>query len=167
MLAAAKAVLWIFCWKKAIQISQCSIFLPLALENARKRLGDKAANVRWLACDLTNFRPARQYYMARSRHLSFLHHPGTDRSIYEYCHLCRAAGWLHVIGTFSDKGPTECTSLPVKQYTEEALSSTLAPYFQKISCTTENHTTPFQTVQNFLFLQLSEDSRVENKVTTQ
>lgn len=123
-----------------------------ALENAKKRLGDKAAGVRWLACDLTNFRPARQYYIWHDR--ATFHFFTTPGQIAQYKNIASFAippGGYMVIGTFSDKGPAECSGLPVKQYTEETLGNTLAPHFQKIGCTAEIHTTPFQTTQDFIF----------------
>jgi len=55
------------------------------------------------------------------------------------------------IGTFSDKGPNKCSMLDVHQYTEEELQQQLTEGFEKLKCITEDHTTPFNTTQNFLF----------------
>jgi hypothetical protein len=56
-----------------------------------------------------------------------------------------------VIGTFSDSGPEKCSGLQVKQYNEQELQQQLSNGFEKIKCITEDHTTPFNTKQNFLF----------------
>ena len=56
-----------------------------------------------------------------------------------------------VVGTFSNNGPDKCSGLPIKQYSEAQLQQTLAKDFQKIKCITEDHVTPFDTVQNFTF----------------
>jgi hypothetical protein len=56
-----------------------------------------------------------------------------------------------VIGTFSDKGPEQCSMLKVHRYTEEELKKHLRAGFEKIRCITEDHVTPFNTIQNFLF----------------
>ncbi len=55
------------------------------------------------------------------------------------------------IGTFSDKGPKKCSMLEVHQYTEKELQEQLKDGFKKMKCITEDHTTPFNTTQNFLF----------------
>jgi hypothetical protein len=56
-----------------------------------------------------------------------------------------------VVGTFSENGPDKCSGLPVKQYTEDQLQSQLNEDFTKIRCIHEDHLTPFQAKQNFLF----------------
>lgn len=56
-----------------------------------------------------------------------------------------------VLGTFSKNGPTKCSGLDIQQYDEESLSSEFESGFEKIQCLTEDHTTPFGTVQNFVF----------------
>ena len=56
-----------------------------------------------------------------------------------------------VIGTFSENGPDKCSGLPIKQYTENQLQGQLQQDFEKIKCINEDHVTPFQTRQNFLF----------------
>jgi hypothetical protein len=55
------------------------------------------------------------------------------------------------IGTFSENGPTKCSGLDIKQYSEEKLTTELKKGFEKIRCVTEDHITPFQTTQNFMF----------------
>ena len=59
-------------------------------------------------------------------------------------------GYL-TIGTFSENGPTKCSGLDIKQYNEETLTNELNNGFNKIRCVTEDHLTPFNTTQNFLF----------------
>jgi len=56
-----------------------------------------------------------------------------------------------VIGTFSENGPTKCSGLEIKQYCEEKLTSELKNGFDKIRCIKEDHKTPFDTIQKFLF----------------
>jgi len=55
------------------------------------------------------------------------------------------------IGTFSDKGPKKCSGLDVHRYREEELQQKLKDGFEKLKCVTEDHTTPFKMIQNFLF----------------
>ena len=56
-----------------------------------------------------------------------------------------------IIGTFSTTGPEKCSGLPIKQYNEESISGLLKKWFEKIKCINVDHTTPFHTIQNFLF----------------
>jgi hypothetical protein len=55
------------------------------------------------------------------------------------------------IGTFSKNGPTKCSGLEIKQYTETALENEFSGSFEKLKCINEDHETPFETVQNFTF----------------
>ncbi len=68
-----------------------------------------------------------------------------------------------VIGTFSDNGPKKCSMLEVHRYTEKELQGQLEHGFEKIKCVTEDHITPFNTTQNYLFCSFK---RVEEKVAS-
>ena len=48
-------------------------------------------------------------------------------------------------------GPKKCSGLEIKQYNEDELTLELKNGFDKINCVTEDHITPFNTTQNFLF----------------
>ncbi|MBT1689795.1 class I SAM-dependent methyltransferase [Dawidia soli] len=123
-----------------------------ALENTRKRLGAKATNVRWIVSDVTAFEPSRRFTVWHDR--ATFHFLTTEIQIARYVQIASQAisydGYM-AIGTFSDNGPAKCSGLAIKQYSEDTLSQTLAGSFNKIRCVTEDHITPFQTVQNFLF----------------
>lgn len=56
-----------------------------------------------------------------------------------------------IIGTFSEQGPSKCSGIEIKQYSEATMTQRFIQYFEKIKCFTVNHTTPFNTVQNFIF----------------
>ena len=59
-------------------------------------------------------------------------------------------GYL-VLGTFSDNGPTKCSGLEIMQYNEASMSHRFETNFNRIKCITEDHLTPFNTIQNFVF----------------
>ncbi len=121
-----------------------------ALDRAKQRLGDKAAQVKWIVCDVTEFHPSATYDLWHDR--ATFHFLTTTDEIKTYITTARQAvkGFL-TLGTFSDKGPKKCSGLDVHQYSEEELQQQLTESFQKITCFTEEHTTPFNTTQNFLF----------------
>jgi ubiquinone/menaquinone biosynthesis C-methylase UbiE len=123
-----------------------------ALLRARERLGDKAKKVNWIVCDVTNFHPAHSYDLWHDR--ATFHFLTTEPQIAKYLSTARQAikvdGFL-TIGTFSKDGPRKCSGLYVKQYDEKTLAIELKNGFERIRCVTENHITPFNTTQNFLF----------------
>lgn len=121
-----------------------------ALERAKSRLGLKANKVKWITSDITEFEPDTTYDVWHDR--ATFHFLTTPEQISKYLNVAKKAitGYL-TVGTFSENGPTKCSGLPIKQYTELELQTELALGFKKIRCITEDHITPFQTVQNFLF----------------
>lgn len=121
-----------------------------ALDKAKKRLGDKANTINWVVSDITEFEPNTTFDVWHDR--ATFHFLTTTEQVAKYIETARKSvnGYL-TIGTFSENGPTKCSGLTIKQYTEESLTTELENGFDKIRCLTEDHTTPFQTTQNFLF----------------
>jgi predicted TPR repeat methyltransferase len=121
-----------------------------ALEKAKRRLGDKGKNIQWIVSDVTKFKPTTNYDVWHDR--ATFHFLTTPEEIETYIATANQAvsGYL-TIGTFSDNGPDKCSGLPIKKYSEEKLSVELQKGFNKIRCITEDHITPFDTKQHFLF----------------
>ena len=121
-----------------------------ALEKAKERLGDAAAKVKWIATDITAFEPAETYDIWHDR--AAFHFLTNQEQVSKYIDIAEKSitGFM-VLGTFSKDGPTKCSGLDIQQYDEESLSSEFESGFEKIQCLTEDHTTPFGTVQNFVF----------------
>ena len=123
-----------------------------AIERAKLRLGDRATKVNWIVSDVTEFHPSTTFDCWHDR--ATFHFLTTENEINEYIERAkeciRDKGFM-TIGTFSEKGPTKCSGLEIKQYTEESLENQLQKSFNKIRCITEDHITPFNTKQNFLF----------------
>ena len=121
-----------------------------ALERAKARLGEKANLVKWIVTDITAFRPTRTYAVWHDRAAFHFLTAAADIDVYLDTAAKAIDGYL-VIGTFSDNGPDKCSGLTIKKYSEEAMTRQLEPFFVKVRCLTEDHTTPFNTRQNFLF----------------
>jgi ubiquinone/menaquinone biosynthesis C-methylase UbiE len=121
-----------------------------ALEKAKQRLGSQAKKVKWIVSDITEFNPNTVFDVWHDR--AAFHFLTTNEQITKYINTARKAvkGFL-TIGTFSDKGPKKCSGLAIQQYTEETLTAQLQNGFDKICCINEEHITPFNTTQNFLF----------------
>lgn len=127
-----------------------------ALEKAKKRLGNQSVLVTWIVSNVTEFNPTTQYDVWHDRAtFHFLTH--TDQITQYLTVAAKAVTGYMTLGTFSATGPDKCSGLPVRKYSEETLSATLAQSFKKIKCITEDHITPFQTVQNFLFCSFRKD----------
>ena len=121
-----------------------------ALERAKKRLGDKASMVKWIVSDITSFQPTEKYDVWHDR--AVFHFLTTAGEVQQYISIAQQAVTDYmVIGTFSESGPEKCSGLHIRQYNEATLSQILKQYFDKLKCFTEDHITPFSTVQNFLF----------------
>lgn len=123
-----------------------------AIERAKNRLGEKAAKVHWVVSDIVDFDPPVQFDCWHDR--AAFHFLTTEENINRYVSITGNAikkdGYL-VIGTFSEQGPKKCSGLEIKQYSESSLSARFETSFEKIECFMEDHQTPFNTVQNFLF----------------
>jgi ubiquinone/menaquinone biosynthesis C-methylase UbiE len=121
-----------------------------SLEKAKKRLGEKAKKVKWIVTDILDFEPDTTYDLWHDR--ATFHFFTNDKEIKKYVEIVeRSVSGFLLIGTFSDKGPTKCSGLNIKQYSEHQLSKEFANSFYKIRCLKEDHVTPFNTIQNFIF----------------
>ncbi|WP_291728639.1 methyltransferase [Bernardetia sp.] len=122
-----------------------------ALEKAKKRIeekfGEKAKFVTWIVSDITEFEPKISYELWHDR--ATFHFLTDDKDINKYKNTVEkyVAKGL-VMATFSKEGAKKCSGLEVSQYDENSLSF---DSFDKIKCLQEDHTTPFNTKQNFLF----------------
>lgn len=121
-----------------------------AIDRAKKRLGNRAENVTWIVSDILDFDPSETYDIWHDR--ATFHFLTTPEAIAYYKTLCsNAINQQLILGTFSENGPLKCSGLPITQYSEKSMVATFKDDFNLSHCTTENHTTPFNTTQHFLF----------------
>ena len=121
-----------------------------SLEKAKNRLGEKANKVNWIVSDIIDFEPNMTFDVWHDR--ATFHFLTTREQINKYLKTARnsVSGFL-TVGTFSQNGPKKCSGLEIKQYNEKELTLELNDGFDKIKCITEDHLTPFDTTQNFIF----------------
>ena len=121
-----------------------------ALERAKQRLGVNAEKIEWIVSDIIDFNPEKSFDVWHDR--AAFHFLTTPEQKEKYVETVRKTvnGYL-VLGTFSENGPKKCSGLDIEQYSEITLSRLLDSGFEKVKCLTEDHTTPFETIQNFLF----------------
>ena len=123
-----------------------------SLEKAKKRLGVRAEQVKWIVADVTKFKPTETYDIWHDR--AAFHFLLEDAEVVSYLHsalLGIVPNGLMILGTFSDQGPKKCSGLDVKQYGEIELTQVVNKDFQKIKCLKMDHKTPSGNLQNFLF----------------
>ena len=121
-----------------------------ALERAKLRLGQKAKLVTWIVSDINEFVPKQHYAVWHDR--AVFHFITNADAIQTYVHkVANYVSGHFIVGTFSENGPLKCSGLEIKQYNESGFQDLFGAYFDKTSCFTEDHVTPFDTVQNFIF----------------
>jgi SAM-dependent methyltransferase len=123
-----------------------------ALAAAKVRLGDKAAQVRWVTADVTIWVPTRLFDIWHDRAaFHFLTDPA-DRAAYVAC-LDKAIkpGGSAIIGTFALDGPEKCSGLPINRYDAASLSELLGSGFELVHTRRHEHLTPWAAIQRFQF----------------
>ena len=122
-----------------------------ALNNSKKRLGDRANNVKWIVSDLREFKTNERYDLWHDR--AVLHFLTEEEDITRYIELVRTylkpKGYV-IVSTFSVNGPKKCSGLDVKQYSEDSMK-TLFTGFEHIKSFEEEHLTPWGSSQIFIW----------------
>lgn len=127
-----------------------------ALNVAQERLGEMGNCVRWigadlLACDLR----AESFDIWHDRAVfHFLTEPA-DRLTYvrQVQRSLRPGGHL-IVATFGPEGPNRCSGLHTMRYDSTSLLAEFGPQFQLLESSTELHSTPFGSIQQFLYCHL-------------
>lgn len=123
-----------------------------ALLRAKERLGEKAGKIRWIIADITTFKPQEKYDCWHDR--AVFHFLTEENDIERYTQVISTGireGGALILGTFAENGPTKCSGIPIRQYSESMMAGRFAYGFEKIKCEQTEHPTPFGTVQNFTF----------------
>jgi SAM-dependent methyltransferase len=123
-----------------------------AIERVKARLGDRASRVTFIVSDITDYEPTVQFDFWHDR--AAFHFLTDDDKVARYVRIAenaiKAGGYL-ILGTFSEDGPRKCSGLEIKQYTERSMSARFEMAFERIKCIKEEHETPWNSVQSFLF----------------
>lgn len=124
-----------------------------AIERIKNRLGAKAKNkVTFIVSDILDFHPDVTFDLWHDR--ASFHFLTEENQIAKYAALVASAvtksGNL-IIGTFSENGPKKCSGLDITQYDETKLKAVFERDFELLDSFTEDHRTPFGTIQNFIF----------------
>ncbi|MFD2890462.1 class I SAM-dependent methyltransferase [Flavobacterium chuncheonense] len=123
-----------------------------AINRAKKRLGDKAENVTFIVSDSLNFTSSELFDVWHDR--ASFHFLTEEKDIQRYKENVLASlksNGHFVLGTFSEEGPIKCSGLDITQYSVEKMETIFSDDFELENCFTEDHQTPFDTIQNFIF----------------
>lgn len=123
-----------------------------ALSRAKEKMGTRASLVKWINSDINDFQPSVSYDLWYDR--AVFHFLTEANQINKYVELVSkyvVPGGNFFLGTFSDKGPLKCSGLNISQYSEDSMITTFAAHFKPLKCFTEDHITPFNSIQTFQF----------------
>lgn len=123
-----------------------------AIQKAKNRLGHLAQKVTWIVADIANFKPIEEYDIWHDR--AAFHFLKDKEEINHYIHSIQCGtqpNGVLILGTFSKNGPKKCSGIDITQYSEQSMNNLVENSFKKVKCIYEDHETPFDTSQNFIF----------------
>ena len=130
-------------------------YLDISESAAKKSkifLGEQSKNIEWIVEDVLNFEPKQNFDVWHDR--AVFHFLTDQNQIKKYVDLVSRNisnnGYL-IIGTFSEQGPLKCSGLDVSRYSESLIKTTFSESFTLLNSFKIDHSTPFNTTQNFLF----------------
>ena len=126
---------------------------PVALANARERLGPRALGVSWIEGDITRTElPIARFDFWHDRAVFHFLIDGDSRARYVAAvrRSLKPGGHL-VVATFGPAGPKKCSGLEVARYSPDALQDQFGEAFGTISDRTEQHVTPAGAKQEFVY----------------
>jgi 2-polyprenyl-3-methyl-5-hydroxy-6-metoxy-1,4-benzoquinol methylase len=123
-----------------------------AVSIAKKRLGQRAAPVKWIVADVTQWQPPAAYDVWHDRAAFHFLTEAPDRIAYvERLTTALRSGGHAIIGTFAPDGPERCSGLPVVRYDAAQLAAMLTPSFTLVDMRRDDHQTPWGAIQHFQF----------------
>ena len=122
-----------------------------ALKKSKKRLKNRADDIKWVVSDLREFETEDRYDLWHDR--AVLHFLTKEEDINRYIDavrkLLKPNGYL-IVSTFSLNGPKKCSGLNVKQYSEDSVKK-LFDDFEHVRSFEEKHKTPWGASQVFIY----------------
>ncbi|MFU8806302.1 MAG: class I SAM-dependent methyltransferase [Bradymonadaceae bacterium] len=134
-----------------------------ALETSRRRLGERAEDVQWLAADLTKPLPLNDVFdIWHDRAVFHFMVEAADRQAY-LANLRRhlRPGGVAILATFGSDGPERCSGLAVRRYEPDELAMVLGDDFELIETRSEVHQTPWGSGQSFRYVVFMARPRAE------
>ena len=124
-----------------------------AIKRAKDRLSKKSKNIKWIVCDINDFKPMKKYALWHDR--AVFHFLTSDININKYVENVKLYSENFIVGTFSTSGPKKCSGLDITQYNKSLLGKLFEEFMAIKKIEHINHITPFETSQNFIFCSFS------------
>jgi SAM-dependent methyltransferase len=123
-----------------------------ALATAKRRIGDKAKQVKWIVADATAWQPSQSYDVWHDRAaFHFLTDPADQAAYVERLRRALRRGGHAIIATFALDGPEKCSGLPVARHNADSLGAALGRGFVVVDARPHEHVTSWGTTQRFQF----------------
>lgn len=131
-----------------------------AIDKLRARLADKDKKVSFIVSDVTKFNAPKKYKLWHDR--ATFHFLTDIQDIEAYLKIAYDAveeGGDVIVSTFSKSGPLKCSGLPITQYSDADLKALFGKYFTSTKCVEDSHTTPWGSVQDFVYCAFKKISK--------
>ena len=127
----------------------------VALDRAKTRLGNRAARVKWIRADITQWTPTRTWDVWHDRAVfHFLTEAAAQDAYVAALTAATHPGSAVILSTFAPTGPEHCSGLPVQRYSPAQLAARLGPGFALYDEALESHLTPWGATQDFAYAAL-------------
>ena len=126
----------------------------VAIQRAKRRLGNDANKVSWIVSDILNFEPKEKYAIWHDR--AVFHFLRENENINKYLNSLLEGlveNGRMILGAFAENGPTRCCALDVKRYSFEDFNNLFSDRFTIVKTQNSIHKTPFDTEQSFNFIE--------------
>lgn len=123
-----------------------------ALKEVQKRISKYTNKGNLFNSNVLDFNTDKRFDIWHDR--AVFHFLTTEKDVRNYIKIAenhiREGGTL-IIGTFSENGPLKCSGLEISRYSVEDLKLLFTKSFDLVEHLNTDHTTPFDTIQNFNF----------------
>jgi len=123
-----------------------------ALKEVQKRISKYTNKGNLFNSNVLDFNTDKRFDIWHDR--AVFHFLTTEKEVRNYIKIAenhiREGGTL-IIGTFSENGPLKCSGLEISRYSVEDLKLLFTKSFDLVEHLNTDHTTPFDTIQNFNF----------------
>lgn len=126
-----------------------------ALSRSKARLHEQAANLTWIAADITEWSPPRTWDLWHDRAVfHFLVEREQQDAYIAALTAATKPGASIILSTFALDGPEKCSRLPVQRYSPDSLATRLGSAFTLTDQLQEAHKTPWGSEQRFSYAVL-------------
>ena len=132
----------------------------VAIQRAKRRLGNDANKVSWIVSDILNFEPKEKYAIWHDR--AVFHFLRENENINKYLNSLLEGlveNGRMILGAFAENGPTRCCALDVKRYSFEDFNNLFSDRFTIVKTQNSIHKTPFDTEQSFNFIEAKKNEQ--------